>query len=67
MSSREERRQSGRGRPGGGAGNRHPEVPGVRMVPASELLGFRGLLHIVHEGEVYTLRLTRNGKLILTK
>jgi hemin uptake protein HemP len=31
-----------------------------------ELMGSRGELIIVHEGREYTLRITRNGKLILT-
>jgi hemin uptake protein HemP len=31
-----------------------------------ELMGGRGELIIVHEGREYTLRITRNGKLILT-
>jgi len=39
----------------------------VRTLAARELLGERGLLRIEHEGEVYTLRLTRNNRLILTK
>ena len=39
----------------------------ARRVRASEVLGPRGLLLIEHEGEVYTLRLTRNNRLILTK
>ncbi|MEZ4331648.1 MAG: hemin uptake protein HemP [Myxococcota bacterium] len=39
----------------------------VRRVRASDVLGPRGLLQIEHEGEVYTLRLTRNNRLILTK
>lgn len=39
----------------------------VRRVRASEMLGPRGLLQIEHEGEIYTLRLTRNNRLILTK
>jgi hemin uptake protein HemP len=39
----------------------------VRTVDARDLLGARGLLRIQHEGEVYTLRLTRNNRLILTK
>lgn len=34
---------------------------------AQELLGERGILRIEHEGEVYTLRVTRNNRLILTK
>ena len=45
-----------------------PQSPGeVRTVEARDLLGARGLLRIEHEGEVYTLRLTRNNRLILTK
>lgn len=39
----------------------------VRRVRASDVLGPRGILQIEHEGEVYTLRLTRNNRLILTK
>jgi hemin uptake protein HemP len=34
---------------------------------AQELLGERGILRIEHEGELYTLRITRNNRLILTK
>ena len=45
-----------------------PQSPGeVRTVEARSLLGARGLLRIEHEGELYTLRLTRNNRLILTK
>ncbi len=39
----------------------------VRRVRASDVLGPRGILQIEHEGEVYTLRVTRNNRLILTK
>lgn len=39
----------------------------VRRVRAVEVLGPRGILQIEHEGEVYTLRVTRNNRLILTK
>lgn len=39
----------------------------IRTVAARELLGPRGILRIEHEGELYTLRLTRNNRLILTK
>lgn len=39
----------------------------IKRVRASELLGPKGLLQIEHEGEIYTLRLTRNNRLILTK
>ena len=41
--------------------------PGIETVKAKELLGERGLLRIDLNGELYTLRLTRNGRLILTK
>jgi hemin uptake protein HemP len=43
------------------------QLTAPRSVPSSEL--FRGLreLRIEHEGEQYTLRLTRLNKLILTK
>ncbi len=37
------------------------------VVPSHRLLGPRGALRIEHSGELYTLRRTRNGKLILTK
>ena len=39
----------------------------VQTVSASELLGPSGLLRIELDGEIYTLRLTRNHRLILTK
>ena len=42
--------------------------PGVtRRISAKEILGPKGLVQIEHEGEIYTLRLTRNNRLILTK
>ncbi|MEM9781886.1 MAG: hemin uptake protein HemP [Pseudomonadota bacterium] len=34
---------------------------------AIELTGGGGLAHIVHEGQQYVLRITKQGKLILTK
>jgi hemin uptake protein HemP len=37
-----------------------------RRVPSEILLGQRGELVILHRGREYRLRLTRNGKLILT-
>jgi hemin uptake protein HemP len=40
---------------------------GVRVVDARTLLGERGLLRIDLDGELYTLRRTRKGRLILTK
>jgi len=39
----------------------------VRTVEATSLLGPSGLLRIDLDGELYTLRLTRNHRLILTK
>ena len=39
----------------------------IQTVEAQKLLGAKGLLHIEHEGELYTLRLTKNNRLILTK
>jgi hemin uptake protein HemP len=39
----------------------------VQLVVARALLGARGVLRIEHRGEVYTLRITRNDRLILTK
>ncbi len=36
-------------------------------VNARDLLGPSDVVQIEHEGELYTLRLTRNNKLILTK
>jgi hemin uptake protein HemP len=37
------------------------------MIPSEQLLGEQGQLHIKHQGERYVLRITRQGKLILTK
>ena len=37
-----------------------------RKVSSEDLLGTRGELVIVHNGREYRLRLTQNGKLILT-
>jgi hemin uptake protein HemP len=39
----------------------------VKMVSVLELLGPSGMLRIELDGEIYTLRLTRNHRLILTK
>ena len=38
-----------------------------RTLDSRELLGPEGVVHIEHQGERYTLRRTRNGRLILTK
>jgi len=39
----------------------------LRTVRARDLLGKDRLLRIEHEGQLYTLRITRNERLILTK
>jgi hemin uptake protein HemP len=39
----------------------------IRTISSRDLLGGRAVLRIEHEGELYTLRLTRNNRLILTK
>ncbi len=49
-----------------GAATTEATIPN-RTVHADDLLGDNGLLHIEHRGQLYTLRLTRNDKLILTK
>jgi len=47
--------------PGERAGDKVP------VLLASHLLGAGGIVHIEHAGELYTLRRTRNGRLLLTK
>ena len=44
-----------------------PITPPVRTVESRQLLAGDKTLQIAHEGETYVLRLTRNGRLILTK
>jgi hemin uptake protein HemP len=39
----------------------------TRTVSARDLLGPDRILRIEHEGQLYTLRITRNERLILTK
>ncbi|WP_425260660.1 hemin uptake protein HemP [Rubrivivax sp. RP6-9] len=41
--------------------------PGLRRLSSSELLGGRTEVEIEHEAQVYRLRRTAMGKLILTK
>lgn len=38
-----------------------------RRISAGDLLGTDRVLQIEHNGQIYTLRLTRNDRLILTK
>ena len=42
-------------------------VPALRVVTSAELFGSGREIRILHHGAHYTLRLTRMGKLILTK
>ena len=37
------------------------------VIESSELVGRDGTVQILHSGETYTLRVTRNNRLILTK
>ncbi|HEX6690082.1 MAG TPA: hemin uptake protein HemP [Burkholderiales bacterium] len=48
------------------AGSGMPTPPAPARVSSEALLGARGELLIVHNGREYRLRLTQNGKLILT-
>lgn len=48
-------------------GAKEIDAGGVRVVSALALLGKRRLVQIEHRGERYTLRLTKNDRLILTK
>ncbi|MCH2186435.1 hemin uptake protein HemP [Myxococcota bacterium] len=57
-----------------GPGGEAPKGPGpraagpsLRPIESQELFGDRGVVQILHEGELYTLRITRNNRLILTK
>lgn len=38
-----------------------------RVLASVELFGPENEVHILHEGQLYRLRITRQGKLILTK
>ena len=53
--------------PGITAGNNHPRPAAVTSIDSETLLGERGEVKIQHGGEQYSLRRTRQGKLILTK
>ena len=50
-----------------GTGDQRARAEIIPTKQAQDLLGERGILRIEHEGEVYTLRITRNNRLILTK
>ena len=44
-----------------------PVLPGLPVHDAAKLTAGGNLAHIALEGQIYTLRITRAGKLILTK
>lgn len=44
-----------------------PKQPGPRQLKVSELMAGDREVLLEHEGQIYHLRLTANGKLILTK
>ncbi|RQW81550.1 MAG: hemin uptake protein HemP [Methylococcus sp.] len=48
-------------------GERSPSRRGERPLTTDELFGSRQEIVIVHQGDEYRLRITRNNKLILTK
>jgi len=39
----------------------------TRQIESKELLGDNTIVHILHNGNVYVLRVTKENKLILTK
>ena len=43
------------------------DAKGARRTTSTALLGTKTELHILHNGEVYRLTLTRSGKLLLQK
>lgn len=42
-------------------------IGNIHSISSEQLLGLRGELKILHNGGLYSLRRTRQGKLILTK
>ena len=50
-----------------GAAERASKLPVRRIIKSSDLLGASNELLIEHNGGIYSLRQTSNGKLILTK
>lgn len=57
-----DRREGSNAEPPKSTSSRSPPI-----ISADALLGRSGILHIEHRGELYQLRITRQGKLILTK
>jgi hemin uptake protein HemP len=46
---------------------RRDDAPGRKLLRSEDLFGTSNELVILHDGEEYRLRITRNNKLILTK
>jgi hemin uptake protein HemP len=46
---------------------REPEIAPDGVIDTGHLFGDRDVIEIHHNGEVYRLRITKSGKLILTK
>lgn len=44
-----------------------PPAPAIKRMDAASLFGAAREIELVHQGEPYRLRITRNGRLILTK
>lgn len=44
-----------------------PPAPATRRLEAASLFGAAREIELLHQGELYRLRITRNGRLILTK
>ena len=44
--------------------SRHTEIP---LLDSAALFAGRSEIHIRHEGQIYRLRATRNGKLVMNK
>lgn len=55
------------GMTGGGKATPDRKEPGPRCVKVSDLLAGEREVLLEHDGQLYHLRLTANGKLILTK
>ncbi len=48
-------------------GTAHPSRPQSQPLDSATLLGSRSEIEITHNGDIYRLRRTSQGKLILTK
>jgi hemin uptake protein HemP len=47
--------------------NRHSNKPQMRLIDSSELFVNNNEIMIRHEGAIYRLRITKNGKLVMNK